>query len=311
MTPKNGFANNTENQEVYIESKNLNSKDVPVSAISEWWQVLTIVTITLSLGSFLLALNQIRPEVYRNEMLIIDQAKASIYLLDSENEEVNYESFNFFAEPEKKDLCEQEYNVKLKSEALEKRVAPIRERESRLEEVALEVEESVSSLRDESHLDRLISVANTTFVEDRLFFEKKYLLSSKQLNIYSNLSALCRSDMSAEESLSQIDTSLEELSDFDGLKRDKLTELKQTVQEWQQLKPDELSLVMKESTELDNFINTLYTLDVFDEAYTTAKNDLQDEFTNLERWQRDFTAEKPELKDKLVLIENNANGTTP
>jgi hypothetical protein len=287
------------------------SKPVMVSVAAEWWQVLTIVTVILSVASVFLAFNQIQPEVYRNEFLAIDQAKASVYLIHEETNRVGHEEFSFLTSPKVAKLCEENYTTKLTSEDLDRETLPIREREHRLQSAEEDAQSKVQVLAEDSGINELFTAANTTLVEKRLFFEKKFLLDGNKANIYRSLSSLCQNQEQALAELNTIAISLDDLSDLEGLDRQKLGDLNSTIENWKRnVEALDFQKVFKETPEVENFVTELNQLDQFHQKFVGSKNSLQEKFSVLEEWQLEFTDDNLELRAKLVLIEEIEHGST-
>ncbi len=281
------------------------------SVVAEWWQIWTILTLILSIASIFLVFNQIQPEVYRNEFLIIDQAKSSVYLIHQSGPHRKFEEFNFIVAPTIDKLCAEDFQSELKESNLEAKINPIRQLESDLHSLEEETEGKLRVLTKESQISDLFSAANNSLVEERLFFEKKHLLAEDASKILSSLHQTCRQPEQAFTYLDSISDSLSSLSNLEGIDREKLASLTETVETWKAKDSSvNLATVFTEDKAAEQFLEDLENLDLFSQKVTQSQIHLQNEFIKLEKWQVAFTQENAELRQKLVLIEDFEDDST-
>ncbi len=142
---------------------------------TQWWQVITLITALLSLSSLFLSINQIAPESIETEFRVIDQGKASLYIVYSELSAQEEPSFNFVKKFKKDEICNDSFEAKFlidKNTVLRDKSVAI----SNLEKQVLDIESRtinrLTILKEDSNIQDLFIAANRTLVEKKIFFEK-------------------------------------------------------------------------------------------------------------------------------------------
>lgn len=277
-----------------------------VTTTAEWWQVLTVVTIILSIASIFLSINQAQPQNYRQEFAIIDQAKASVYLLFQESNQDDKQDVKYLSAPSPALLCEKPYQNQLPIADLEDRTKTLHRLEKKLTQLETDITGKIQLLSKSSQVSGLFSAANTYLVSRRLYFEKKQLLSQNLSEIYIALGQICRpnSDTKVKLELGKITQALTNISDLGAINRENLYKASTLVGDWNKNSDNsDLAALLQQTGQMEHLIQLLNSLDNFYNEFKEAREALKAEFAKLERWQQDFANKNPNLQENLILID--------
>jgi len=282
---------------------------------TQWWQVITIVTVLLSLSSLFLSINQITPESIETEFRIIDQSKASLYIIYSELSAREEPSFSFIKKFKKDEICndsfEAEFLINQDKTLRDKNVA-ISNLEKRVLDIESRTMNQLIKLKEDSNIQELFVAANRTLVERKIFFEKKYILDQELRNVYTFLSQIClqKDKEKVLENLEFINKALIKIANLQGINKEELKKAEYLVNNWttsiDKLNEPE-NIFFLSSKELDSFLTILDNLDGFHDIYLKYKAEWKSWFLELEKWQIKFASSQPELFENLILIKEFDN----